>query len=193
MYYPMEKLIFSLYGFWFWLTRKYRTAVYDEAATALAEAHQYLWNDYATRASTIDRGWMLPQHVEALAVLERHTALTARTSSRFASLRECIRFIAEELSEVPASSPLAAASAIEVRALEPVSLPTLPVANPMPSFASFAYFWHSDKAGPVLTWERMSFPLWGMKKPRATTAQVSALSSAKSPKSLQPQEIDLAA
>lgn len=192
MYYPMEKLIFSLYGFWFWLTRKYRSAVYNEAATALAEAREYLWNDYATRASTVDRGWLLPQHLEALAVLERHSALTARNSSRFVSLRECIRFIAEELSEVPASSSLATAPAIAQQP-ERVATLAMPVATLIPSFVSFASFWHSEKSGPVLAWERVSLPLWGMRKPLPTTTQVSTLSSAKSPKSLHPQEIDLAA
>jgi hypothetical protein len=56
----MENLVYSLYGLWFWLTRKYRAAVYNEVAQTLDSARTYLIADYATRASTRDRGSLLP-------------------------------------------------------------------------------------------------------------------------------------
>jgi hypothetical protein len=150
----MEKLVYSIYGFWFWLTRKYRSAVYTEAATALAEAREYLWNDYATRASTVDRGWMLPEHLEALQVLDRHSALAARTSSRFESLTECTRFITEELAEMPAQNPVPATG---LAVAESAPLPSA-AKQTLPSFASLADFLTSDEAGaksartPILNW-----------------------------------------
>jgi hypothetical protein len=95
----METLVFSLYGLWFWLTRKYRAAVYNEVAHTLDSARLYLITDYANRASTRARGFLLPAQVEALTILDRHGALVARTSRRFHSLRECRKFVAEELSQ----------------------------------------------------------------------------------------------
>src|ERR1017187_10365742 len=41
--------------------------------------------------------YMLSHQVEALELLERHSAFIAQTSRRFASLSECCRFITEEL------------------------------------------------------------------------------------------------
>ena len=108
----MERLIFSLYGFWFWLTRKYRAARYGEAADTLKDARLYLLNDFTTRASTRDRGYMLAHQVEALALLERHSSFASQTSRRFASLNQCCKFIVEELAEpqtaqaVPQPAPL---------------------------------------------------------------------------------------
>ncbi len=189
----MEKFVFSLYGVWFWLTRKYRSAVYGEAAVALAEAREYLWNDYATRASTIDRGSLLPQHIEALAVLDRHSALAARTSSRFASLRECIRFIAEELSEVPASSTSASPATNAAPALD-ATRPPLTAAG-IPSFLTFGSF---SRLGVILTRRvrisvvRRHFVL-SLHKPGPVKALALSLSSQKSRKSLQSHGIDLAA
>jgi hypothetical protein len=97
----MENLVYSLYGLWFWLTRKYRATVYTEVAQTLDSARTYLIADYATRASTRDRGSLLPAQVEALSILDRHGALVARTSRRFDSLRECRKFVTEELADPP--------------------------------------------------------------------------------------------
>ena len=41
----METLVLSLYGLWFWLTRKYRAAVYTEVAQTLDSARAYLITD----------------------------------------------------------------------------------------------------------------------------------------------------
>ena len=105
----METLVLSLYGLWFWMTRDYRASRYREAASTLNSARSHLWNDFATRASTRDRGALLPHQVEALAILERHSALADRTSHRFNSLGNCVRFIFEELAqprtELPAATP----------------------------------------------------------------------------------------
>ncbi len=95
----METLILNLYGLWFWLTRKYRSTQYSEVAGTLNSARVYLWSDYANRASTRDRGTMLPHHVEALTILERHGALVSNASQRFGSLSECCKFVAEELAQ----------------------------------------------------------------------------------------------
>jgi hypothetical protein len=97
----MENLVLSLYGLWFWLTRKYRAAAYNDVAETLHSARIYLWSDYATRASTRDRGFLLPDQIEALNILDHHVALVANTSLRFDSLSECRKFVAEELNEPP--------------------------------------------------------------------------------------------
>jgi hypothetical protein len=97
----MENVVLSLYGLWFWLTRRYRASVYKDVAHTLDSARTYLWSDYATRASTRDRGFLLPNQVEALKILEHHGALVSNTSRRFESLSECRKFVAEELAEPP--------------------------------------------------------------------------------------------
>jgi hypothetical protein len=93
----MEAIIFAVYGLWFWLTRGYRAAHYSDAASTLSSARSYLWRDFSNRASTRDRGTLLPHQVEALDILERHSTLACRTSRRFESLGDCCRFISEEL------------------------------------------------------------------------------------------------
>ncbi len=95
----MEKLVLKLCGLWFWLTRKSRTKRYSEVANSLTSARIYLFSDYTSRASTRDRGLLLPHHVEALAILERHIALTYNTANRFDSLNECCKFVTEELAD----------------------------------------------------------------------------------------------
>jgi hypothetical protein len=95
----METFVLNLYGLWFWLTRKYRATQYSEVAGSLNSARGYLWSDYATRASTRDRGAMLPHQLEALTILERHGALVSRNSRRFDSLSDCCKFVAEELAQ----------------------------------------------------------------------------------------------
>ncbi|HEX9201155.1 MAG TPA: hypothetical protein VF865_16465 [Acidobacteriaceae bacterium] len=97
----MDTLILNLCGLWFWLTRKYRATQYSEVAGTLNSARVYLWSDYATRASTRDRGSLLPHQLEALTILERHGTLVSETSRRFESLSDCCKFVAEELSEQP--------------------------------------------------------------------------------------------
>ena len=97
----METIILNLCGLWFWLTRKYRATQYTEVAGTLKSARVYLWSDYATRASTRDRGALLPHQLEALTILERHGNLVTQTSQRFDSLSECCKFVAEELAEPP--------------------------------------------------------------------------------------------
>lgn len=94
----METLVLNLCGFWLWLTRKSRTYKYREIAHTLVSARTYLWSDYSNRASTRDRGFLLPEHTEALTILERQAALAAQTSRRFRSLTECRKLVIEELS-----------------------------------------------------------------------------------------------
>jgi hypothetical protein len=93
----MEKLVLNLCGLWFWLTRKSRTNRYSEVANSLTSARLYLFSDYTSRASTRDRGRLLPQHIEALSILEHHIALTYNTAQRFDTLDECCKFVTEEL------------------------------------------------------------------------------------------------
>ena len=95
----METLVLNLCGFWLWITRKSRTSRYSEVADTLTSARIYLWSDYATRASTQERGSLLPEQIEALTILERQATMVARTSRRFHSLSECRKLIAEELIE----------------------------------------------------------------------------------------------
>ena len=97
----METLVLYLCGIWFWLTRKFRVDSYNEAAEALKAARRYLARDFAGRASTRDRGQLLPEQLEAIAILDRHSAIASRTSRRFESLGECCRFVIEELTGAP--------------------------------------------------------------------------------------------
>jgi hypothetical protein len=96
----METIVLNLCGLWLWLTRKRRTSEYGEVAELLNAAHTYLLSDYTTRASTLDRGSLLPQHREALVILERQAALVAHTSNRFASISECRKLISEEFADM---------------------------------------------------------------------------------------------
>ena len=98
----METAILHLCGLWFWLTRSFRMDSYREASETLQDARAYLANDFAARASTRDRGGLLPDQIEALALLERHGKLAARTIRRFESLSECCHFVIEELTGAPA-------------------------------------------------------------------------------------------
>jgi len=97
----MEILVLNLCGLWLWVTRKSRTSRYSEVAGTLASARSYLWTDYSSRASTLDRGFLLPEQIEALTILERQTALVTHTSQRFDSLSECRKIITEELIQPP--------------------------------------------------------------------------------------------
>ncbi len=98
----METIVLHICGLWFWLTRKFRMEAYAEAAETLKAARAYLVNDFAARASTRDRGHLLPDQVEALAMLERHRKFSLRTVRRLESLVECCRFVTEELTGAPA-------------------------------------------------------------------------------------------
>ena len=95
----METVVLHLCGLWLWLTRKSRTSRYSEVAHTLNSAWSYLWSDYATRASTLDRGFLLPEQTEALTILDRQAALVSETSSRFHSLSECRKLITEVLGQ----------------------------------------------------------------------------------------------
>lgn len=97
----METIVLYLCGFWFWLTRKFRIDSYNEAAGLLEEARDYLAQDFSGRASTRDRGAMLPEQTEALRLLEQHSAITTRARSRFDSLSETCSFVFEELTGAP--------------------------------------------------------------------------------------------
>lgn len=99
----METTILYLYGLWFWLTRKFRMESYAEAAEVLDAARAHLEHDFAARASTRDRGHLLPDQIEALALLEERGTFAARTAFRLKSLSECCRFVIEELTGTPAS------------------------------------------------------------------------------------------
>lgn len=98
----METMVLYLCGFWFWLTRSFRMESYGEAAETLRAARAYLVHDFAQRASTRDRGGLLPEQTEALAMLDRHSRFARRSARRFESLAECYRFVVEELTGAPA-------------------------------------------------------------------------------------------
>ena len=98
----METMVLYLYGFWFWLTRSFRMESYSEASDTLKAARAYLVHDFAHRASTRDRGGLLPEQTEALAMLDRHSKFAKRSARRFESLLECCRFVIEELTGTPA-------------------------------------------------------------------------------------------
>ncbi|HEY5055291.1 MAG TPA: hypothetical protein VII58_03975 [Acidobacteriaceae bacterium] len=110
----METAVLHLCGLWFWLTRRFRMDSYREASETLKDARAYLAHDFAARASTRDRGSLLPDQIEALALLERHGRFAARTVDRLESLSECCRFVIEELTGAPASPTAIALPSREV-------------------------------------------------------------------------------
>ena len=67
----METLVLNLCSFWLWITRKNRMSVYTEVADTLTSAKSYLSDVYFSRASTRDRGFLLPHQAEAIAILDR--------------------------------------------------------------------------------------------------------------------------
>jgi hypothetical protein len=150
----MEAFVLSLYGLWFWLTRKYRAARYREAADSLKAARIYLLNDFGTRASTRDRGYMLSHQVEALELLERHSAFIAQTSRRFASLSECCRFITEELTQQQAAIGMNPPATQVCLPAEPLFAPiagrvaTVATAG-FRSLSSLSSFWSSESSGAI--------------------------------------------
>lgn len=97
----METTVLYLCGLWFWLTRNFRRTAYAEANEVLHAAHAYLERDFAARASTRDRGHLLPDQLEALALLDSQAQFAARTYARIGSLAECCRFVIEELTGAP--------------------------------------------------------------------------------------------
>ena len=135
----MEKLILSLCGFWFWLTRKYRATQYREAAEVLEAAYDSLAEDLYSRWSTRDRGYILPFQAEALYLLRRHSALTTDTANRFESLLECCRFVTEELTGLKAEHVLVPQSK---PSLQPAFVPAA-----IPPAARFRFFWNADSSG----------------------------------------------
>jgi len=93
----MEQTVLFLCGCWLWLTRKRRSLRYRQIASSLHSASVYLLSDFAGRASTRDRGFLLPNQVEALSILQQQSTHAFNTSRRLHSLVECYRFAAEEL------------------------------------------------------------------------------------------------
>jgi len=93
----MDKLVRFICGFWLWLTR--RSLHYHEIGHTLHSAWIYLWSDYANRASTQERGSMLPSQIEALTLLRQQSSRAFQTSRRLQSLRECYEFVGEELDD----------------------------------------------------------------------------------------------
>ena len=104
----MDMLVLKLCGLWFWLTRKSRAVRYGEVAVTLNSAIAYLRDDYASRASTRDRGFLVPSELEAIDLLQRHIDLIHATVRRFESLSECCRFVAEELTQLNPVKPTSA-------------------------------------------------------------------------------------
>ena len=100
----METTILYICGLWFWLTRRFRMDSYAEAAEFLKAARIHLEQDFAARASTRERGHLLPDQIEALALLEQRSAIAAHTVHRLESLAECCRFVIEELTGAPAKT-----------------------------------------------------------------------------------------
>jgi hypothetical protein len=95
----MERLVLFLCGLWFWLTRKHRVSQYNQVASSLHSARLYLVEEFSTRASTRDRGALLPNQIEAITILDRQMAHVKQTSRRFQTLAECCRLATEELAE----------------------------------------------------------------------------------------------
>ena len=167
----MDKIVIALCGIWFWLTRRWRVDTYCAAAETLELAHAYLLRDFATRASTRDRGILLPQHHEALSILQHHAVDTYVTATRFANFRDCCRFVAEEMRAVAAPPPAPAArpalvvvhpvpamSRIRIRFANRVLQFTLPASIRL---RGFAHFLNAETSGSI--WDRASIGNWSLR------------------------------
>lgn len=93
----MDTIVLAMCGVWFWLTRGRRIRDYRSAAYTLTVARACLQNEFGSHASTQDRGILLPSQIEALEILEAHASSTYQMADRFHSLRECCRYVAQEL------------------------------------------------------------------------------------------------
>jgi hypothetical protein len=159
----MKRVVAYLCGLWFWLTRRRRVDVYCAAAETLELAHAYLLRDFASRASTRDRGLLLPQHNEALSILQNHAVETYVAATRLTKLRDCCRFVAEELRQLDAPAvattrrpapvvlrPVPATSGFRVRfAPNRVLRFSLPGPARLPNFARFL---SAETSGSI--WDR---------------------------------------
>lgn len=179
---PMERIVVYICGLWFWVTRRWRVYAYSEAAATLELAHAYLLRDFFNRASTRDRGLLLPFHHEALAILQNHAIDTYVAATRMANLRECCQFVSEELraeelrsrkqreaalrpiAATPRPAPVmlrpaAAASSIRLR-LTPTRLLrfSLPATARISSFARFIA---AESSGSI--WDRKPIGSWRLR------------------------------
>jgi hypothetical protein len=167
----MDKMVIALCGIWFWLTRAWRVDTYCAAAETLELAHAYLLRDFAARASTRDRGILLPQHHEALSILQRHAIDTYVTATRFAKLRDCCRFVAEEMRALaaPAPAPVARPAVAVLRPVSALSRLRIRFANRVLQFAlpastrlrGFAHFLSAETWGCI--WDRVSVGSWSLR------------------------------
>ena len=139
----MEQAVALLCGVWFWLTRRWRVDVYCAAAETLELAHAYLQRDFAAHASTRDRGILSPQQTAALALLQDHAVKTYVAATRMAKLRDCCRFVAEEMSERsrPAVRPVPRPASVVVLRPTPVSIRVRLAANRVLRFSVPASSW----------------------------------------------------
>lgn len=167
----MERLVVYVYGLWFWLTRRWRVDVYSEAAATLELAHAYLLRDYLSYASTRDRGLLLPFHYEALGILQHHAIDTYVTASRLATLRECCKYVAEELQQEELRAGQAAYRARRAAVLlQPAGAPEPVVAHSRPTrvlhltpsrLPGFAQFLSAEISGSL--WDRRPARPWRLR------------------------------
>jgi len=101
----MDRIVVTMCGVWFWLTRRRRIRAYSSAAYTLTLAHARLQREFYSQASTRDRGTLLPGQLEALGILESHAVSTYQWASRFDSLRECCRYVSGELRPPAITAP----------------------------------------------------------------------------------------
>jgi hypothetical protein len=167
----MNSIVFTMCGVWFWLTRRRRIRDYSSAAYSLTLAHAHLLNDFRTRASIREHGNLLPDQLEALNILEAHAASTYLWATRFDSLRQCCRYIAEELTPAivapaPARRPRlvlapSRSAAIRVRF-------RLPRPNRLPELARFL---NAEDSGAL--WNR-ALSMWPIRRSHPALAAVQA-------------------
>jgi hypothetical protein len=173
----MERVVVLLCGIWFWLTRRWRVDTYCAAAETLELAHAYLLRDFAGRASTRDRGILLPQDNEALSILQHHAVDTYVAATRFAKLTECCRFVAEEMRELDAPAtrtvrpapvvlhPAPEMSRVRIRyAPNRVLQFSLPASTRIPGFARFLT---AETSGSI--WDRPPIGSWRLRTAAAST------------------------
>jgi hypothetical protein len=166
----MDEMVLAICGVWFWMTRRRRIRDYSSAAYTLTLAHAYLLGDFSSRASNRDRGNLLPDQIEALAILQNHAVSTYTWATRFESLRQCCRYVAQELTPIakplPAPRPhlvpaLARSRSVRVRF-------ALPRAQNLPQLVRFL---RNEDSGSL--WNRAA-SLWTLRRQSPSLASVPA-------------------
>jgi hypothetical protein len=77
----MEKIVLAMCNLWYYIRRRHYRLKLRQSQRKLRHEHTKLENDYFTRASTLDRGYLLPDqedHLRQLHLRDLHHEETIR-------------------------------------------------------------------------------------------------------------------